>query len=559
MEKTANSKFTLIFLLATLCITGGFYSPVCFACAIALFIYVIINMFKNGEINIGKNIYSVFILIFVFGYLITAFWGIDKYNSILGFAKFLPLLPFGLIVTNLKSEEKEKCLDVIPYLGAVMTVVSFIGTQFEKTAFLFSVNGRISGFFMYSNTFALFLILGIIIIAYKEKLKLLDYIILSVVLIGVFLTGSRTSFVLLAVVLFALLFLGKNKSFKLFSIAIFVVAIVLAVVVFSKTGKYGSFARFLTISTSSGTLLGRLLYFKDAIRVIIKHPFGLGYMGYYFSQGSFQTGVYSNQYVHNELLQVMLDIGWIPALLGVVCIVKALFCKKKAMKQKVIIFTIVLHSMMDFDFQYLGILFILMLCLDFDENKISLSLNSVVKIITTVIACVCVIISAFAVSSDTAYLFNKNELSASICKSNTMAQLERLIVTDDIEKKLDIANCIIDNNEYVSNAYSARALYYYSEGDIQKVIVNKELAIKCNKYYIDEYIDYASMLINVISAYSQMGDYDSASYCVEKLNDFEAYRNEVIESTDEIAYKLTDKPNLELPKEIMDDISMIIS
>ena len=45
--------------------------------------------------------------------------------------------------------------------------------------------------------------------------------------------------------------------------------------------------RFLTTSLHSSTLLGRLLYAQDALPVILRHPFGLGYRSYTYMQGSF--------------------------------------------------------------------------------------------------------------------------------------------------------------------------------------------------------------------------------------------------------------------------------
>lgn len=50
--------------------------------------------------------------------------------------------------------------------------------------------------------------------------------------------------------------------------------------------------RFYVFSIKESTFVGRLLYYYDALPVIRKNPFGLGYMGYYYIQQSIQTGVY---------------------------------------------------------------------------------------------------------------------------------------------------------------------------------------------------------------------------------------------------------------------------
>lgn len=52
------------------------------------------------------------------------------------------------------------------------------------------------------------------------------------------------------------------------------------------TGNMQSIGRYLTISLSSSTFLGGLLYVKDAVIPILTNPLGLGYQGYGYEQGS---------------------------------------------------------------------------------------------------------------------------------------------------------------------------------------------------------------------------------------------------------------------------------
>lgn len=556
MDKISfKEKPLILILVATLCSAGGFYSPVAFCIGLAIIILLALKMFKNGELYISKNINSVFALVLAGGFLATALWGVDKYNSILGFVRMLPILLFSLYASQLDRQSKDEALGVIAPLGAIMTIVSFPLSKLDSIAHLFSVSGRISGFFEYSNTFALFLILGIITIAFKEKLDLYNCIMLAILLLGVFLTGSRTSFVILALAIVALVISSKNKRFKISVCALFAFLIIAGAIVFAITGRYGAFARFLTISSSSGTLLGRLLYFKDAIKVIAGHPFGLGYMGYYFMQGTFQTGVYANQFVHNELLQLALDIGWIPLALGVACIVKAFVSRSITLERKIMLATILLHSMMDFDLQYLGIVFIVILLVDFEEKRASFKLSKGVGIAIASVLSIIVLSTSAVALSDFAYLTGSSKKASDICSSNTMAQIDNIELSTSTAEKNSIADIIISNNKYISNSYSVKALYYYEQGSIDKAIEYKKKAIECNRYFADEYSDYSIMLINAISMYVDMNDYDSASYCCEALLDLDKQIDELNKSTDKIAYKLQDKPDVSLPKECQDYIS----
>ena len=55
---------------------------------------------------------------------------------------------------------------------------------------------------------------------------------------------------------------------------------------------------------------------------------------YYYLQGSFQTGVYSVLNIHNELMQVLLDVGWIPAALMVMAVVKSFMAKQTGLTKR---------------------------------------------------------------------------------------------------------------------------------------------------------------------------------------------------------------------------------
>ncbi|MCM1286066.1 MAG: O-antigen ligase family protein [Acetobacter sp.] len=546
------------FLLFSSFALGLFNELASVAAGIAVAVLFFINVSVKKEIRINLSIEAIAFAVIPTAYIVTAIWGVDKFNSLLGFAKFFPVLLFLLLIMQLEKEHKEKLLSFVSVSGAVMTVSSFVLMQFDQLKDYFSVDGRISGFFQYSNTFALFLIIGIIINAFEEKFSTKNIIVTAILVIGVFLTGSRTSFVLLILVVLAVMLLSKNNKYKIAVAVIFAVGVLAGVTYYMISGHYGAVGRFLTTSLNSGTLQGRLLYFKDAIRIIAKHPFGLGYMGYYFLQGSFQTGVYSNQFVHNELLQLMLDIGWIPALFVAGGIIKSLFSKNVSLKCKLVIAVISIHSMLDFDLQFIIIMFILMMCLDFDGREVKIKLNKAFSVSYFAVTGVLIAVSLYLSLSSFCYVISKSETAVSICQSNTMAQIEMLERTEDINEKNEIADEIISNNKYVSNAYSAKALYFYANGDIENMIKNKSIAIENNKYFIDEYIDYCTILIEIINLYNDAGDYDSASYCCEQLIKLNYTLQKVKENTDSIAYKLQDKPVLELPSEyqkIIDSIS----
>ena len=188
-----------------------------------------------------------------------------------------------------------------------------------------------------------------------------------VTVFGIVMSGSRTVFVLTAVVLIWILIVrapGRRIILTVLGAGIGVAA-VLAVA----AGSLGVLERFTNISFSASTFLGRILYAQDALPLILRHPFGLGYYGYYYIQQSIQTGVYSVVNVHNELLQMFLDVGVIPAVVMSAAVLRAVFTKRTDARNRLILVMLILHSLFDYDFQFLAIGFVLILFLDMRNVK----------------------------------------------------------------------------------------------------------------------------------------------------------------------------------------------
>lgn len=564
MEKKAiclsflKNPLGLFLLLGTFAV-GLFHEPAGAICSAVLLVMLAVKITRSGKIIIPLSLESIAVAVISFGFLATALWGVDKYYSLLGFVKFLPLALFWLYLGDTTKEERDSCLVYVPLSGVLMTVVSGIATLIKPENVLFAVSGRISGFFQYPNTFALFLIAGIIIVSTRETFGWLHAVTDIVLVFGVFLSGSRTAFIILVLAIIGLLFTAKSKRAKGIVLAGFLLAAAVGGVYFAVTGTRGAIGRFLAISADAGTFLGRLLYYKDALRVIVKHPFGLGYMGYYFSQGSFQHGVYANQFVHNELLQLLLDIGWVPAVLFAVCAIRAIFGKTVEKTNKLLILVILAHSMLDFDMQFLSIDFLLLLCAYRDGNSREIHIpKAALAAGTAVVGIVCA--GCVWLSCPQAmYLLSKPETAVKLCPYHTMAQVELLQDTQALYLKKERAETIIKNDKYISNAYSALAYYYYADGDIEKTVEYKKKAILCSRYFTEEYTDYCTMLLSAISQYLDRQDYDSATYCIRELKTLVKTVDEVNASTDALAYRLQEQPDLALPAEYQDAIDYYLS
>lgn len=517
--------------------------------------------FRNtGRILISRSTVLLAAVVITIAYGLSAFWAVDAGMALFGMLKYLPLPLLVLAVEQLDTYQRHDFMAYIPVSGAIMTVVSGVLGMLPVFEEYFTVNKRLAGFFQYPNTFALYLLTGIIIVLFrirwqKEKKEILDFLILISLLAGIILTGSRTGFVLLLLAAAGFAFLSKKRKIclALFGLLLMVVAAVGVYVLI--TGDMASVGRMFTISFSSSTFLGRLLYFKDAIPVILKHPLGLGYMGYYFTQGSFQTGVYSVVNVHNELLQLLLDVGWIPT--GIFLWVVILGIRKGNMQSRMIMIVIILHSMMDFNLQFISIGFLLFTAMDTDgsDNKVVKEFTKKSVLVSGTVAILC--FSMWLSTASALYYLKMYRESVLVYPGYTNAWMQLLTEAENAEEMDEMAEHILKINPDNPLANNTKARVAYSRGDFGNLITYKEKALEYYRYSLDEYLDYFNMLYVGYQLYLENGDSISAEVCAENIKEIPEMLEEVVKRTDPLAYQINDKPELELPVEYEEILSII--
>lgn len=256
---------------------GLFYEYTAFIAGILFVILFYKITKKKKQIILRKSTNFYIYVILILSYLITSIWAIDHEMAIEGFLKFLPGVFYFILIMQFESEEKQKIMNTIPISGAVMCIVSYVLGQIPvlKAGF-FSENGRLVGFFQYSNSFALFLLIGIVIIANKKEKKQKDLIILLILIAGILLTGSRATFIF--TLLYGIYQIIKNrKHWKKVAIGscIIVAGVAIAILILYVTQNMDILTRLFQISFSESTLIGRLLYYLDGLKIIAKNPFGL--------------------------------------------------------------------------------------------------------------------------------------------------------------------------------------------------------------------------------------------------------------------------------------------
>ena len=537
--------FPEIVLAVSLLFIGTFHEYLSCAVSLMILIWMVVKIAKNGSIRFYINMPSISILALISFYLLSCFWAVDAGMAFIGFLKFLPVLLY--LIMLMQGTKKDDIIQKLPYIAAAMTIVSTIGAQIPYFEQFFSVSSRLSGFFQYPNTFALFLLVSELIVISKAKLRVIDFAIVAILIFGLLYTGSRTVFVLAILSNLVLLFFRKNKRVKIVILVGIVIALIAAAIFLLLSGNQTAFSRFMTISFSESTFVGRLLYFFDVLPVILKHPFGLGYMGYYYVQSSIQSGVYSVMYIHNDFLQIMLDVGWIPFLMFTAAIIKSIFNKKTDFYKKVILITISLHSCFDFNLQFIAMFLILLLFMDFDSGKeiVLTKSKSVANTVSLFLILVCLYGSVVLAM----FRFGQYKIAHKLYPWHTTNESYLLMTETDIYEANKIADDIISRNEYVTIAYSAKARYAYSQGDFAKLIKYKNLIFENAPFAYPEYEEYCYMLVNGISLYTTASDEYSANVCKKELikvkNDIENIENKL----SKLGTMIDDQPINTLPDE----------
>ena len=274
---------------------------------------IVLLLIINREMRLSRSPVFLTAASLVLLLLLGGLWGCDRGMAAIGAAAFLPLPLFVLAIEQYPVEQRTMLFRRLPAVACVMVLSALVLSFLKTEEGWFLVSGRQAGFFQYPNTYALYLLCALGILLFGEAPKGGTAALAGILILGIILSGSRTVFLLLFFLLLFYFCIEKNAKKRREMLALVAMLAIGLVLIVLLTGDRKSIGRFLTISLSSSEMLGRLLYARDALPVIARHPFGLGYTGYACLQGSFQSGVYSVRYVHNELLQLLLDVGWIPA------------------------------------------------------------------------------------------------------------------------------------------------------------------------------------------------------------------------------------------------------
>lgn len=528
----------MAFLLAV----GGFHEFICAIVSVILCIYLIVTVRKTKKLIWVDNLlgWSVAVLVFFYGF--GTLWAVDRGMAWIGFWKFLPLF---LYLLCLWQKGQGNLLSVLPMFGAATVIVSVIGMFVPVLDGFFAVAERLAGFFQYPNTYALFLLVCELLLL-KAGPKKWDYLTLAILLAGLLYTGSRTVFVLALAVNLVWFMAGEKKRLWILAIACAVLALGAGGLLL--WGKGTVLYRYLTISIKESTFVGRILYTLDALPLLLKYPFGMGYMGYYHVQTSIQTGVYSVAFAHNDILQLFLDVGLVPAALFVAAVV-AYFCRKDiSFQEKLIPGTVLAHCLFDFDLQFVAVFVLLLVLMEPTKGSVS-ELKKADKALQGVFGVVCAVGVYMSLALGLAY-FEARQISNVLYPFNTQNKLQMLEQEPELGRANALADQILKQNAHCYPAYSIKSKYAYSQGDFAAVIQYKKLVLRENPFDHRELEEYCRMLMAGIPLYTQAGDDQSAQICRQELLAVKAHWEGNAQRLSFLGKRIDTQPVLKIPQDI---------
>lgn len=537
-------------------IFGLFYDFAVFAVAIMFLVIILKEFIKKGKIKIYFNYCFISILVLTISSLMTCLWAIDKTDAIIGFFRIFSILLLLIILMQNSEENKKELYLLIPTSGVIMVLISIVVKFIPLISkYLYSDNGRLGGFFQYSNTFALFLLIGIIILLYEEKNSKYNLLNICILLIGIFLTGSRTVFLLTILVFVIYMFSNKNKHRIKLAIILGSILIVSVVIAFI-TNNFNTIGRYLTISLNSSTLWGRIIYYKDALVLLKQNIFGYGYMGYSYIYPTVQSANYAVKFVHNDFLQIALDYGIISMVMLIVSITYSILSKKTNKIQKLTLIIMFLHMLIDFDLQFMIMFYILILMQDLSKQKefeINIKENILILGIALILICTYIYFGIAIFANH----INRNDISISMLSNYTRAKQEKLAKETNVKRANKIANEILENNKYIGQAYNVKAFCELENKNYELACEYKEKSISLNKYDAEEYEDYILILSKILENTVQAKDNEETLRYINKVINVTNIIEDTNKNTTSLAEKIRDNSNIELNEQTLKYINNI--
>lgn len=532
-----DEKLLCAFFVLSFFLWGGVYEVVSAVYSVLCLCLIAVRIKASGSMKlpVGTGFFCLAGLLLLS--LISVLYAVDWGMALIGFMKFLPVPLFVIAVYQMGERVKERCILLMPAICAVMTVVCgiFYVTPWRD---YFFVAGRMGGFCNYPNVFALTTLLSLLILLDKKELSYREILMGLICGAGLLLSGSRSVFVLFACCMVLALFKKRQRK-RAAGLAAFIMAMGIAGA--ALLGNFQGFTRFSTIFSHNSTFWGRLLYWQDALRIIREHPWGLGYKGYYFIQGRYATGNYVTMFAHNEWLQSMLDFGIAAGILLGIMLFVSFRSERISGQKKFLLAIIVLHSLFDFDMQFIAAAFFACLLMDFGQAKVIPSSFHIKAAISVMLA----VSLYFSLVLGLAF-GNQHAAALKLYPVLTFSEIERINEVESSDDKNRLAEHILERNESCAAIYRLKTGWAAGQGDFAAMEDYAWKAIGLEPYNAENYEIYIQGLSVALQNAVLQKDEALTRHYMDQVVGIEQQMKERERESSPLALKIQDTPKVEL-------------
>ncbi len=280
----------------------------------------------------------------------------DVERAIAGIAVVLGAYLLSLCIAKLKGDFVDMFCDI----AFVIVVFGIVCSIFERGAETVITMGRLSPVIRYPNAFGIFVLTAWILSQNDSTHK--RFVSRQIAFgAAIVLSFSRGTWLIGCLAVTAVILLSDANRVK--RIACTAIGVIVGVVASILPAYDNLFARAQSIGVDVSEWQERLFYYHDAVLFLKDHPFGVGAGNAFLFQGEYQTALYYDvPLLHNGLLQYAVDFGIIPALLFLSIFIRYLLqiaVGRKITYANIACICLFLHGLIDFDWQYPGILALL--------------------------------------------------------------------------------------------------------------------------------------------------------------------------------------------------------
>ena len=373
------------------------------------------------------------------------------------------------------------------------------------------INGRASGPLQYANTFGILLVASILMVLTLEIGKVWCNLGLMVLGLALILTMSRAVYLIALVVIIAYMLVGKPAIGTYLSMAASLVIGFLVLRFFDDS----STAARLAEGAGASEWHSRLLYYKDAIRMILDRPFGYGYNGYHYAQSFYQTGsTYHVKSVHSGLLQAFLDRGILGGILLSLFMGTAVFFQKGGPVLSLICMALLWHSLVDMNLQF-PVVWLLLILLYVEKGKgkkVMVRINSWVLVPAGTLLLLGILIFGASLS------YSMGSYRTAIDQYPYFTEAYRQLLKDKEAPELEpYAERLYDLNPYVTEGYRSLARKAEAEGDYSNALEWYRKLVHYSPLLIENHETYSHGLILAATYYKAYGQEDRALEAIAEI------------------------------------------